>query len=135
MEELVCLYSASHKKQKKILFFCDAQRKQTKPMKILSISIPQEKRITPYGRARATIASKNGVGSRKQWPREIYHRPPTLHYLGLIPSTGTASSILSGTQILNRRENDTSSSNTVEGRGYTSVTWVPIIAGGSEGNV
>lgn len=135
MEELVCLYSASHKKQKKILFFCDAQRKQTKPMKILSISIPQEKRITPYGRARATIASKNGVGSSKQWPREIYHRPPTLHYLGLIPLTGTASSILSGTQILNRRDNDTSSSNTVEGRGYTSVTWVPIIAGGSEGNV
>jgi len=135
MEELVCLYSASHKKQKQKLFFCDAQHKQTKPMKILSISTPQEKRITPYGRARATIASKNGVGSRKQWPREIYQRPPTLHYLGLIPLTGTASSILSGTQILNRRDNDTSSSNTVEGRGYTSVTWVPIIAGGSEGNV
>jgi len=130
------LYSTSNKKQKNIYcFFCDIQHKLTKPMKILSTSTPLEKRMTPYGRARATIASKNGVGSRKQWPREIYHRPPTLHYLGLIPLTGTPSSILSGTQILNRRDNDTSSSNTVEGRGYTSVTWVPIIAGGSEGNV
>lgn len=111
--------------------WCTAQKNET----LVSISTPQEKRMTPYGRARATIASKNGVGSRKQWPREIYHRPPTLHHLGLIPLTGTASSILSGTQILNRRDNDTSSSNTMEGRGYTSVTWVPIIAGVSEGNV